>query len=333
MTFYITLSLSCFLISLIGTRLTIQALRRRTVLLDIPNLRSNHKTPTPRGGGLAVVTALIICLLVADIHYVIVLSILLLMAVSLLDDLIGVPVSVRLAVQFISVLLPLLSIVTVPVFGGFLPGWLDTAMAAIIWVWFVNLFNFMDGIDGLAGTELFCVGLGLCLPAVFLGAFPSPLSVYSLLVMAASVGFLWWNWPPARIFLGDVGSVPLGFFLGYLFLLAFQHGYIYTIFILPAYYLSDSGVTLFRRLKDGKKIWEAHSEHYYQRAVRAGNSHGSVVRYIFGINLLLILLSTLSVLEPDLALFHLSLAYLSVFMLLGFFSHQKPLEAHDEQAL
>ena len=104
-------------------------------------------------------------------------------------------------------------------------------------------------------------------------------------------------------------------------LLALQQGFIYAALILPAYYLSDGGITLLRRLWQGKKIWQAHSEHYYQRAVRNGRSHASVARYIFGINLLLIMLSTLSAFQPEVAIFHVSMAYLAVFMLLGFFAH------------
>lgn len=152
MTFYIVLALSTFVLSLIGTRLTILALRKRTVLLDHPNLRSNHVTPTPRGGGIAVVFTLIIGLLVADINYGIVLAVLLLAAVSLMDDVIGVPAIVRLIVQIMAVLIPL-NILQVPVFGEFLPGWLDKLLVALLWVWFTNLFNFMDGIDGLSATE------------------------------------------------------------------------------------------------------------------------------------------------------------------------------------
>jgi UDP-N-acetylmuramyl pentapeptide phosphotransferase/UDP-N-acetylglucosamine-1-phosphate transferase len=327
MTFYIILSLSCFMMSLIGTKLLILTLRQRAVLIDIPNLRSNHKTPTPKGGGLAVVMALLICLLIADAGFGIVLSLLLLMAVSLLDDLISLPVFLRLMVQFLAVSIPL-SVISEPILTAVLPGWLDKTLVALIWVWFINLFNFMDGIDGLSGSEMLCIGLGLCLPAVMMGHFPDSLSIYSLLVVTAAAGFLWWNWHPAKIFLGDVGSIPIGFFLGYLLLMAWQMGYTYSVLILPAYYFSDGGITLLKRLKAGKKIWQAHSEHYYQYAVRAGRSHAFVTRSIFGVNLLLILLSTLSALEPDIAIFHLSLAYLTVFMLLGFFAHTHPSESH-----
>ena len=326
MTFYITLALSAFLISLLGTRFVILALRKRTVLLDIPNLRSNHRAPVPKGGGLAVVTALVICLLVADISYDIILSLLLLTAISLLDDLIGVPVIVRLGVQILAVAIPL-STMSDLILPAVLPNWLDKVIIGIFWVWFINLFNFMDGIDGLSATEMICIGIGLCLPAVLAGAFPDGLSTHSLIVVAAACGFLWWNWHPARIFLGDVGSIPIGFLLGFLLLIAIHDGYTYTALILPGYYLGDGTITLLRRLKKREKIWMAHSEHYYQRAVRAGRSHESVVRYIFGINLLLILLATLSVLHEEIAVVFVAIAYFAVFMLLGFFAHTPPTES------
>lgn len=327
MTFYITLSLSAFLISLLGTRLLILALRRRPVLVDIPNLRSNHTRPTPKGGGIAVVMALVICLLVADLDYSIVLSLLLLTAISLLDDLIGVPISVRFLVQVIAVAIPLSAMQLA--FNGFFPIWFDKLLIGIFWVWFINLFNFMDGIDGISAAETVCIGIGLCFPAALTGAFPNALSTYALIVAAAGFGFWWWNRHPAKIFLGDVGSVPIGFLLGYLLLLAAMQGYIYAAVILPAYYLGDSTVTLLRRLYQGKKIWQAHSEHYYQRAVRGGWRHDQVVRYILGCNLLLLLLATLSILNPEVAWVHLAMAYLIVCMLLGFFAHNNPSAAHD----
>jgi UDP-N-acetylmuramyl pentapeptide phosphotransferase/UDP-N-acetylglucosamine-1-phosphate transferase len=320
MTFYIILALSAFMISLLGTRLTILAFRKRTHFLDIPNARSNHKTPTPKGGGIAVVFALIITLLVADISYGIVLSILILAAVSLLDDLIDVPQIIRLIVQFLAVSIPL-ALLTVPVFGDIFPLWLDKVITGLLWVWFINLFNFMDGIDGISPTEMICISLGFCLVAVFTDTFPDPLSTYSLLIYAAGSGFLWWNWHPARIFLGDVGSIPIGFLLGYLLLLAALSGYGYAALILPAYYLSDSTITLLRRLFTGKKIWQAHSEHYYQKAVRKGMKHDTVVKFIFGLNLLLILLAVIATINPEIAIFELAMAYTSVFMVLGYFAH------------
>jgi len=327
-TFYIILSLSVFLISLIGTRLTILALRQRTVLLDIPTLRSNHKIPTPRGGGIAVVMAMVIGLLVADIEYGIVLSIFMLAAVSLLDDLIRVPVMVRLLVQILAVLIAV-SIIHTPLFGALLPLWLDRLVTVLLWVWFINLFNFMDGIDGLTASEMICISFGLCLIPIILGTFPDQLSIYGMVVAAAGGGFLWWNWRPAKIFLGDVGSIPIGFIVGYLLLLAIQAGFIFPVLILPAYYLCDGGITMLRRLLRGKKIWQAHSDHYYQRAVRSGRRHDAVVCYIIGLNLLLGSLAILSVLDRDLAWLHLAMAYMLVCIILGFFAHT-PHDPHNE---
>jgi len=325
--FYVALSLSVFLISLLGTRLTIIALRKRAAFLDRPNLRSNHQTPTPRGGGIAVVMALIIGLLAADVGYSIIIAMFLLAAVSLMDDLISVPPLVRLLVQIMAVSLVLIQMP--PVWGGSLPLWLDRSIIAILWIWFINLFNFMDGIDGLAASEMIGIGMGFCLLSAFDGAFPHALFAYSLIVAAAGCGFLWWNWHPAKIFLGDVGSIPIGFLLGYLLLLAATSGYLFAALILPAYYLSDSTVTLAKRLYQRKKIWVAHSEHYYQQAVRRGRKHDTVARYIFGINILLIFLATLSVIHPHLAILHLFVAYLAVFTLLAFFAHA-PAHPHHE---
>ncbi len=320
MTFYIILALSAFMISLLGTRLMILALRKRTYLIDIPNARSNHKAPTPKGGGIAVVFALIITLLVADINYAIVLSLLILAAVSLMDDLINVPAWIRFLVQILAVTLAL-SILKTPVFDGMLPMWADKLVTGFLWIWFINTFNFMDGIDGISPTEIICISLGFCLISVFNNSFPDPFSTYSLITYAAGSGFLWWNWHPAKIFLGDVGSVPIGFFIGYLIVLAILSGYGYAAMILPAYYIADGGLTLLSRLVRGKKIWQAHSEHYYQKAVRKGMRHDTVVKFIFGLNLLLILLAVNATLNPEIAIFELAMAYMSVFMVLGFFAH------------
>lgn len=318
MTFTIILGFSAFLFSLLGTRLMILALRGKHIMLDTPNARSNHIAPTPRGGGLAVVFTLIICLVQTDFSYGILFSLLALTAISLLDDLLNLPALVRLIVQIIAVAIPLS--VMPPIISEFLPPWLDKLIIGLCWVWFINLFNFMDGIDGISGTQMVSLGLGLCLLIVFTDNFPNDLFIYGMILAAAAAGFLWWNWHPAKIFLGDVGSIPIGFLCFYLLLLAATSGYAAAAIILPAYYISDSTITLLRRLKKRKKIWVAHSEHYYQRAVRGGRSHASVSRYVFGINLLLIMLATLSTLNPQMAYIYIITAYAIVSMLLGFFA-------------
>jgi UDP-N-acetylmuramyl pentapeptide phosphotransferase/UDP-N-acetylglucosamine-1-phosphate transferase len=324
MPFYIILALSAFMISLLGTRLIILALRKRRV----PSL-PGRVVRAPKGGGIAVVMGLIICLLVADLSasvYTVVLALLLLAAVSLLDDLIGLPLLVRLLVQVMSVSV-VLSTLPSPVLW-FLPGWLDKCIIGLVWLWFINLFNFLDDIDGMSVIGMFGIGSGLCLLAVFSGTFPTPLSIYGLIIASSACGFVWWSWNPAKILMGDVGSIPIGFFLGYLLLLAATTGYGYAALILPAYYLADGLITLGSRLHQRKKIFITHTEHYCQKALANGRSPNSVSRYIAGTNILLIFLAQRTLLEPNLAIFYLGLSYLVVFMLLGFFAYHKSPPGH-----
>lgn len=259
-------------------------------------------------------------------HYAIILSVLLLAAISLLDDLISVPPWIRFIVQIIAVAIALCLFRTP--FFSFLPPMLDKFIIGLLWVWFINLFNFMDGIDGITAVETGSIGLGFCLLAAIEGTFPNPIFTYGLIITCAACGFIWWNWHPARIFLGDVGSIPLGFIVGYLLLMAAHSGYVFPALILPAYYIADGGITLAKRIWQKKKIWQAHSEHYYQQAVRRRHTHDMVARRICGINLLLVLLATLSMLYPDLAGLYLAIAYFAVFMLLGFFAHGEPDKHH-----
>ena len=185
-----------------------------------------------------------------------------------------------------------------PVFQGLLPLWLDRLLAALAWLWFVNLFNFMDGIDGIAGVESASLGVGLALVFLLSGLIlPAGLA---LLATAAALGFLLVNWHPARIFLGDVGSVPLGFLLGWLLLLAAAEGAWAAALILPGVYWADATVTLLRRACRGERVWRAHREHFYQRAVQRGLRHDQVARRIALANAGLVLLALVSVLPSAL---------------------------------
>ena len=263
-----------------GTGALIPVLRR-AALLDRPNERSSHAVPTPRGGGIAVVAAIVAgwAVLLATGVAPPALTIPLgaavgLASVSWLDDRGSLSPVVRLAAQCLAVGLGLSVLGRGgAVFQGLLLPVLDLAAAAVLWVWFVNLFNFMDGIDGLAGSEAAAIGLGLVLCAS-LGAGSDPaLAALAGAVAAAAIGFLVWNWAPARIFLGDVGSVPLGYLIGFLLLGYAQHGHWRAALILPLYFLVDATTTLLRRLFRGERVWEAHREHFYQQAVRRGLGH------------------------------------------------------------
>jgi UDP-N-acetylmuramyl pentapeptide phosphotransferase/UDP-N-acetylglucosamine-1-phosphate transferase len=271
---------------------------RRKGILDRPNPRSSHRTATPRGGGIAV------CLTVLPIWaglaiagraapgvLVIVLGTLLLGAVSWLDDLGGLAPASRLTAHGLAAALGSFAL---PPAAIALPGPLGPALCfaaiGLVWVWWINLFNFMDGIDGLAGGEAAAIGLGLVLFAGFGAGFDPLLAALAAAILGAAIGFLVWNWPPARIFLGDVGSTTLGYLTGFLLLGAALRGHWRIALVLPLYFLADATITLGRRLVRGERFWEAHRQHFYQRAVAHGLGHAAVTRRVIATNVVLILL-------------------------------------------
>ncbi|MGH7096278.1 MAG: MraY family glycosyltransferase [Stellaceae bacterium] len=282
------------LLSCLGTRALIPLLRRRA-RLDIPNERSSHTVPTPRGAGIAVIAAVLlawIALALAGRAPVAVgaavLGAAIIAVVSWHDDWRGVPPILRLMAQAAAVAIGLAALPA----GGVLRAWLGAApalaLAALAWLWFVNLFNFMDGIDGLAGGEAVAIGVGLALYAG-IGAGRDPaLAALAAAVAGAAGGFLVWNWAPARIFLGDVGSVPLGYLLGFLLLGLVFRGQWKIALILPLYFLADASLTLACRLLRGERVWLAHREHFYQRAVQQGLGHAAVTVRILAADLVLI---------------------------------------------
>ena len=283
------------LIAWLGTGALIPLLRRRAVL-DRPNERSLHTIPTPRGGGIAVVSAILVAWwaltrlgLLPPPAAPILVGALILAAVSWADDLRGLPAVVRLAVQLVAIGLVLRAQLPAgPVFQGWLSPALDGIATAVVWLWFVNLFNFMDGIDGLAGSEAAAIGVGLLLfAAIGVGQNPG-LAVLAAAIVAAAGGFLVWNWAPGRIFLGDVGSVPLGYLLGFLLLDQAARGRWKLALILPLYFLADGTITLLRRLARRERVWEGHRSHFYQRAVQRGFGHAAIVERVIAANIVLI---------------------------------------------
>jgi len=280
-------ALATGLLACVTTRVLIPILARREIL-DRPNERSSHHVATPRGGGIAVIGSVLLAWivlvrteLVSSGVSGIALGAVFLAAVSWLDDLRGLSPVVRLLAQAAAV--------AIGVFA--LPGPQNAFyLAAIgpVWIWWINLFNFMDGIDGLAGSEAGAIGAGLLLFArIGVGNDPA-LQMLSATVIGAAAGFLVWNWSPARIFLGDVGSVPLGYVLGFLLLDLANRGWWKIALILPLYFLADATITLARRLLRGERFWQAHREHFYQQAVRRGLGHAAVVKRVIAADLMLI---------------------------------------------
>ena len=253
----------------------------KRLILDLPNDRSSHTVPTPRGAGLGIVPALLLVwALFADYRpWPLLIGALVLMAGSWIDDKRGLPPLTRLLLQALMVGL---FIASLP-----LDSWAFAFILGFLLLWFVNLYNFMDGIDGITGIETASLGLGVALVSWFSDGAQS-LIVPSLAVVGAALGFLIWNWHPAKVFLGDCGSVPLGLLTGGLLVALALAGQWQAAIILPAYYLADASLTLGRRLLGGEKIWQAHRKHFYQRATRGGAGPAKVSLAVLAGNCVLI---------------------------------------------
>ncbi len=284
------------------TGFLVRGLRRRGIV-DTPNERSSHTQPKPRGGGLVLVPVILVAWLLGFWPHVPGLDLILIAAAGLaavgwIDDLRDLPAAARLLAQVTAVALGLLGMGDSGlVFQGLLPPLLDVLATGLVWIWFINLFNFMDGIDGIAGAETVSIGAGLAMIGALGGVavLGSTAAIFlPTLLAAATLGFLAWNWPPAKLFLGDVGSVPLGYLLGWLLLIWAAQGQWAAALILPLYYLADATVTLARRALRGAKVWQAHREHFYQRAVQGRASHGQVARGVILCNVLLIACASLA---------------------------------------
>ncbi len=283
--------------TIVAGRGVLSWLKRRQIL-DCPNERSSHTLPTPRGGGLATspVMAALLLLLGWQASHPLILTLgggaLALLAISWIDDRRGLPPGPRFLAQAATVGLGLLPVAGAVV-GDALPWWADSLLAGLGWLWFVNLYNFMDGIDGITGIETLSLGTGIAIVASLAPA--DPVLIPAGLAVAVTGGaFLHFNWHPARMFLGDSGSVPFGFVLGGLLAGLAAEGQLAAALILPGYYLADATITLTRRALNGEKVWQAHRKHFYQRAVQGGKRHDQVAAAIGIGNVLLVAAAALA---------------------------------------
>ncbi|MGB0681382.1 MAG: MraY family glycosyltransferase [Magnetovibrionaceae bacterium] len=293
-----------FLASALATWVVLGWLRRRAIL-DQPNERSSHSLPTPRGGGLALTPVVLLGFALTqnitaqpDLSLAIVfLAGAVLALVSWTDDVKTLGPGPRFLAQLGTVAIALVFLAPdARLFEAQLPLVIERAILGLGWVWFINLFNFMDGINGITGAETASIGLGLTLvAAVGIGPAGEALGLTGLVLLGAALGFLLFNWGRAKLFLGDVGSVPLGFLLGFLLIDLALDGHLVPALILPLYYLMDATITLGRRMAAGHKPWQAHRWHFYQQAVKKGWSHARVSGFILGINTGLIGLALWSV--------------------------------------
>ncbi|WP_114945387.1 MraY family glycosyltransferase [Microvirga calopogonii] len=266
-----------------------------------PNARSSHRIPTPQGGGIAVLGATIIPVailaftLAPDIKlnwgsglgfrfvWVVLIAAIGLAVVGAVDDIRPLPAMHRLLLQILAV-----AAVVMATGNRILPNWIpegiEFALLVFGGVWFVNLVNFMDGLDWITVSEmvpitgfLACLGFITDMPTVFVAA----------CLCGALLGFAPFNKPVARLFLGDVGSLPIGLLVGWMLLQLAGTGALAAAILLPLYYLMDATITLLRRLARREKVWEAHRSHFYQKATDNGFSVLQVNAHVFGLNLVL----------------------------------------------
>jgi UDP-N-acetylmuramyl pentapeptide phosphotransferase/UDP-N-acetylglucosamine-1-phosphate transferase len=275
-----------------------------------PNARSAHKSPTPQGGGIAVVgTALVLSLIVfaaepsfgraALLEFApVMVAAILLALVGMVDDIRTLEAMPRLLLQFVAVTTVIATLPDEARVAPLLPFWFERALLLIAGVWFVNLVNFMDGIDWMTVAEVVPITVYLVVIG-FHGGLPDYAIVLAIALCGAMLGFAPFNQPVARLFLGDVGSLPIGLLLGWLLLLLAAQGYVAAAILLPLYYLADTTITLIRRLRAGETIWQAHRSHFYQRARDGGFTVREIVGQVFVLNLVLASLATATVLAPS----------------------------------
>lgn len=277
-----------------------------------PNARSSHVTPTPQGGGMAVIAATLLVWTVAMLLLSpaappfdrtlgpVIAATIFIAVLGAIDDIRTLAVVPRLLGQTAAVALVLASLPGDLTITSFLPWWLERALLLVGSVWFVNLVNFMDGLDWMTVAEIVPLTGGLVLLSAFT-ALPLHATILALALMGAMLGFAPFNKPVARLFLGDVGSLPAGLLAGYLLVLLAGAGHVAAALLLPLYYLADATLTLLRRLGNGERFWEAHRSHFYQRATDNGFTVRQVVTRVFAVNAGLVVLALLTVWKADMA--------------------------------
>jgi UDP-N-acetylmuramyl pentapeptide phosphotransferase/UDP-N-acetylglucosamine-1-phosphate transferase len=297
-------------------------------IMDIPNARSNHTQPVARGGGIAVMALLIGVGYWVGLPLDIIALALILTVLCFADDVRGLSARLKLAVQLLIVFaawhaLPLPDVARIVEFFGLpsVAGEVNGVPLASgyvilfgllfipVWVWWVNASNFLDGIDGISAVHAMTLGLGVLLVAPYLPDMAPFVPKMAAALLAVFTGFLLWNWHPAKIFLGDSGSVPVGFITGFLLWKLAASGAIVAALLLVSYALLDTTMTLLLRAARREHLLQAHSAHGYQRAVRRGMRHDQVVLRIVGLNMLMLVLAYFSLHGGWIALLCLLVGY------------------------
>jgi UDP-N-acetylmuramyl pentapeptide phosphotransferase/UDP-N-acetylglucosamine-1-phosphate transferase len=286
-----------------GLLLWLRPLLARYALAS-PNARSSHRIPTPQGGGIAVVAATVIVAAAAEFVFlhqideplrfaIILASTIGLALVGATDDVRPLEAIPRLVLQAAAVAAVAATLPDDMRIVPAVPWWLDRAIVLVGGVWLVNVVNFMDGIDWMTVAEVVPVTAGLALLG-YLGGIPSAAALVALALCGAVIGFAPFNRPIAQLFLGDVGSLPIGLLLGWLLTLLAGSGHFASALLLPLYYLADATITLVRRFIKGEAVTQAHRSHFYQRALDGGFSVRQVLAYVFAANVMLVVLAVLA---------------------------------------
>jgi len=266
-----------------------------------PNARSSHREPTPQGGGIAVFAAMTIVMALGAVLVpgflsdaprlaVVFAALIGLAVVGATDDVWPLAAAPRLLLQAIAAAIVMATLPAELRIFDALPWWIERALLLVGMVWFVNLVNFMDGIDWIVVAEVVPLSAALIVIGV-LGGLPGDATMVALALLGAILGFAPFNKPVAQLFLGDVGSLPLGLLLAWLLVLVAGNGHIVAAILLPLYFIADATITLLRRTVAGESIITAHRSHFYQRATDGGLKVIEIVGRVFAVNVGLALLA------------------------------------------
>jgi UDP-N-acetylmuramyl pentapeptide phosphotransferase/UDP-N-acetylglucosamine-1-phosphate transferase len=293
-----------------------------------PNARSSHRIPTPQGAGIAVIAATLavasagFALMHLTIPFVLLAATLFIALVGFADDIRSIPVVPRLLLQAMAVGAVVLSapfdLRIVPA----CPLLIERGLLLLAGLWFVNLVNFMDGLDLMTAAEAVPVSFALVLLGLS-GTFDDIAAIVAASLCGAMLGFAPFNRPVAKVFLGDVGSLPIGLLLGWCLLQLAWHQQLIAALLLPLYYLTDATITLFRRIAAREPFWVAHRSHFYQRATDNGFVVSQVVGEVFMLNVALAALAIASTQAPSFAFVLLLAGALAVALVLYRFSRKR----------
>jgi UDP-N-acetylmuramyl pentapeptide phosphotransferase/UDP-N-acetylglucosamine-1-phosphate transferase len=269
-----------------------------------PNARSSHHVPTPQGGGVAVVASLVLVTSAAVAMplpgldggpwWLLAAAVIVLAVVGWVDDVRSLPVAPRFLLHFAAVGLVVFALPADVHIVAPLPLWIERSFLVVAGVYLVNIVNFMDGLDLMTVVEFVPLCGGIVVLSLLVDLPPLAL-VVAVALGAAVIGFAPYNRPVAKLFLGDVGSLPLGLVMFWLLAELAGRGHLAAAILLPLYYVMDATVTLVRRLANGEMIFQAHRSHFYQRATDNGFSVRAIVARVFAANILLVTLAAVSV--------------------------------------